>query len=295
MKANKKQLILLGAAIAIGVGYLALSGVMRLGKAVQAEENPAAAQEIVQLTNTYRQSLELNDLSVNPRLTQAAIDRAKDILAKQYFGHISPDGKKFSDWVKDTGYKYFYVGENLAIDFNNSQEVFEAWLKSDGHRQNLERGEYQEIGVASLRGEFKNQPTSVVVQLFGSRVLGANELNLPNTAGADNYFPVARSWSIERVLMAIDFFRWWLNCLIVIIVLLLLLTFLQTPPKDKKIIQKKIIQKPSANLDRPKARIIKAKKITAKKPAKAKSNRPKSPGTKRKHQANGQADTSIRI
>jgi uncharacterized protein YkwD len=256
MKANKKQLILLGAAITIGVSCLALNGIIQLGKTVQAEENPAATEEIIQLTNTYRQSLGLNDLSVNPRLTQAAIDRAKDILAKQYFGHVSPDGRKFSDWVKDVDYKYFYVGENLAIDFNNSQDVFEAWLKSAGHRQNLERREYQEIGVASLQGEFKDRPTSVVVQLFGSRVMGANELALPDTAGVDNYFPVSRGWPIEQVLVAINFCRWWLNCLIIIIVVLLLLTFLQPPSNNKK-----NIQKPSAKLNQPKVKVSKAKRL----------------------------------
>ncbi|MFA6593870.1 MAG: CAP domain-containing protein [Candidatus Buchananbacteria bacterium] len=293
MKANKKQLILLGAAIIIGVGYLAADAILRLGQAVQAEENPAATEEIVQLTNTYRQGLGLNSLSVNPRLTQAAIDRARDILAKQYFNHVSPDGRKFSDWVKDVGYKYFYVGENLAIDFNNSQEVFEAWLKSDGHRQNLERPEYQEIGVASLQGEFNNRPTAVVVQLFGSRVLGATELAAAAAYGVDDYFPASRAWSGERILAAARLCRLWLGWLIIIVTLLVLLVFLQgsAPAKPSS---KKFIKKSSTESRSPKIKTIKNKTkikvkiktkteaVKAKKPAKAKSSKPKPPGTRRK-------------
>lgn len=293
MKANKKQLILLGAAIIIGVGYLAADAILRLGQAVQAEENPAATEEIVQLTNTYRQGLGLNSLSVNPRLTQAAIDRARDILAKQYFNHVSPDGRKFSDWVKDVGYKYFYVGENLAIDFNNSQEVFEAWLKSDGHRQNLERPEYQEIGVASLQGEFNNRPTAVVVQLFGSRVLGATELAAAAAYGVDDYFPASRAWSSERILAAARLCRLWLGWLIIIVTLLVLLVFLQgsapTKPSGKKFIKKSSAEfrspkiKTTKNKTKIKVKIkTKTEAVKAKKPAKAKSSKPKPPGTRRK-------------
>jgi len=135
----------------------------------------SAANELIQLTNTYRRGLGLTELAINPRLTQAAVNKAKNLLAEQYFSHTSPAGKKFSDWVREVNYAYFYVGENLAIDFNNPQEVFEAWLESPKHKENIERKEFQEIGIADLKGRFEGRETEVVVQLFGSRVLGANE------------------------------------------------------------------------------------------------------------------------
>lgn len=149
-----------------------------------------AANELIQLTNTYRKGLGLSELAVNPRLTQAAINKAKDLLARQYFSHTSPEGRRFSDWVKDVNYAYFYVGENLAMDFDTPQEIFDAWLKSEKHRENIERPEFQEIGIADLKGKFDDRETSMVVQMFGSRILGANELSeataSPNMI--DNYF-----------------------------------------------------------------------------------------------------------
>lgn len=135
----------------------------------------AGADKLIQLTNEYRRDNNLNTLTVNPRLTQAAVNKAKDILAKQYFSHTSPDGRKFSDWIKDVNYSYFYVGENLAIDFTNPQDVFAAWLNSPKHKENIVRPEFQEIGIADISGEFEGHQTQVVVQLFGSRVLGASE------------------------------------------------------------------------------------------------------------------------
>src|SRR3990167_2315391 len=126
------------------------------------------ARELINLTNDYRKSLGLNELKPNARLTQAAVNKAQDLLTKQYFAHTSPANKKFSDWIKEVGYKYFYVGENLAIDFNNNQDLFQAWLNSPSHKENIIKPQYQEIGLAVLEGKYNNQTTVVVVQLFGS-------------------------------------------------------------------------------------------------------------------------------
>lgn len=273
MKVDKKQLAILFAALIVGAGYLLVTGIIWFNSPAQAKANSAAAEEIIQLTNTYRASLGLGELTINPRLTQAAIDRAKDILAKQYFDHVAPDGRRFSDFVKGVNYKYFYVGENLAIDFTNSQEIFDAWLKSDSHRQNLERQEYQEIGVASLQGEFNNRSTAIVVQLFGSRILGANELTMARAYGVDNYFASSRGWSSERTLKAIRFCQFWLNLLIIIILLLLFLAFFQ----ESTVVSRNANKKSPTGIIRP-------RKISKIKPkARSRSVRPKSRGTKRKY------------
>lgn len=135
----------------------------------------ANAKELIEMTNSYRANLNLNELIPNARLTQAAVNKAQNLLAEQYFSHTSPTGKKFSQWIKEVNYKYFYVGENLAIDFSNNQAIFQAWLDSPSHKENIIKPQYQEIGIAVLEGKYKNKPTAVVVQLFGSRVLGVSE------------------------------------------------------------------------------------------------------------------------
>lgn len=164
------------------------------------------AETIIELTNNYRKNLNLRELTANPRLTQAAINKARDIMAGQYFSHTSPDGKKFSAWIKEVGYDYFYIGENLAIDFNRPEEAFKAWVDSPGHRSNLERGEFQEIGVAYLSGKFQNRQTTIVVQLFGSRVLSANEINSNNTPNelTKNYFLIQSGMDWPRLIKATD-------------------------------------------------------------------------------------------
>lgn len=187
----------------------------------------AGVQTLIDLTNAYRQGLDLPQLIINPRLTQAAVNKAKNILAEQYFSHTSPEGKKFSDWVKEVNYAYFYVGENLAIDFSTPQDVFSAWLNSPSHKANIVRPEFQEIGIADLTGKFNGRETSVVVQIFGSRVLGANEVATEinnTTTNVDNYFtqPSMR----EATINFLESISGWLNYILFIAIIMLVLSWL---------------------------------------------------------------------
>ena len=68
-------------------------------------------EKLIELTNKERQAAGLNSLTTNQLLTQAAAIKAQTILATNAFGHTIND-RKFSAWIRDTGYDYAYVGEN---------------------------------------------------------------------------------------------------------------------------------------------------------------------------------------
>lgn len=184
MKLIKKILLVLAITLVI-TKIAVLSAIFLHPKITPQDDSEVVAHELIEMTNFHRKEIGLNPLTPNIRLNQAAVNKARDILSKQYFSHTSEDGKKFSQWIKDVNYDYFYVGENLAIDFENNQEVFDAWLASPDHRANIEKSQYQEIGLAALKGKFDNHSTIVVVQLFGTRVLGATE------TGEGNYQPLS--------------------------------------------------------------------------------------------------------
>lgn len=122
---------------------------------------------LIELLNKDRQSTGLLPLKENATLNKAALLKAQDILAKDYFSHQSPEGISPWHWFKSAGYNYQFAGENLAIGFLDSAEVHQAWLDSASHRANLFNSNYKEVGVAVVRGEFQNNQTAVVVQLFG--------------------------------------------------------------------------------------------------------------------------------
>jgi len=123
---------------------------------------------LIQLLNQEREKLGLSPLKENPKLSQAAFLKAQDILSKDYFSHQSPEGKSPWYWFKLVNYRFQYAGENLAIGFLDSEEVYYAWKNSPSHRANIFNPHYQETGIAILKGEFQGNETYVIVQLFGT-------------------------------------------------------------------------------------------------------------------------------
>jgi len=98
------------------------------------------AGKILAWTNYYRSKHNLRTLDSNPLLQKAAEDKVKDMLAQHYFDHVSPQGKKAADIVRENGYQYKIVGENLALgDFKDEKELVDSWMKSPGHRANYIR------------------------------------------------------------------------------------------------------------------------------------------------------------
>lgn len=124
---------------------------------------------LIELVNQARQEEGKTVLTESQVLDQAAYLKAKDILDNDYFAHTSPTGVTPWYWFEQAGYDYQYAGENLAIGFLESEEVNQAWLDSPSHRKNIMNGDYNEIGIAVLSGNFQGQETTVVVQLFGKQ------------------------------------------------------------------------------------------------------------------------------
>ena len=120
------------------------------------------------LTNDARSKENIAKLTINEKLSLAAQAKAEDMALKGYFAHNSLDGKTPWYWIDQAGYKYEYAGENLAVNFEESEEVVKAWLKSPGHRFNLLGRNYTEIGVGTASGLYKGKQATFVVQMFAS-------------------------------------------------------------------------------------------------------------------------------
>jgi uncharacterized protein YkwD len=118
--------------------------------------------------NQTRQSNGLKPLAENQKLNQAAQAKAQNMVQNNYFAHTSPTGITPWFWFLNAGYNYKYAGENLAIGFFDSQEVYQAWLNSPEHKANIVNPNYTEVGTAVMSG-FGLNNTIVVVQEFGSQ------------------------------------------------------------------------------------------------------------------------------
>src|SRR3989344_734764 len=121
-----------------------------------------------QLTNEKRAAENLPTLVVNPLLTQAAEMKAQDMAEQGYFAHTSPEGKTPWYWIEQVGYKYQYAGENLAVNFRDSEDVTNAWLNSPTHQANIVKGNYTEMGTGVVRGMYQGKNTVFVAQVYAN-------------------------------------------------------------------------------------------------------------------------------
>lgn len=136
-----------------------------------------AVDDIINDTNKERTSQGLKPLKFDSRLSQAAAEKAVYMFAKNYWAHTAPDGTTPWFFVQKTKYHYLYAGENLAKDFQTSNDVVEAWMGSKaGHRENILNANYSDIGVAVTNGVLDGFETTLVVQMFGSEKPAATEV-----------------------------------------------------------------------------------------------------------------------
>jgi len=124
--------------------------------------------KIIALTNSLRKSLSLESLSESPKLNQAAAKKVDDMFINQYFAHVSPQNFDLEHFLKLASYtNYITVGENLAMGYDNAEEVMSAWKNSPTHYSNLVDPNFKEIGVALAGGTYKEQDTVFTAQYFG--------------------------------------------------------------------------------------------------------------------------------
>jgi len=117
--------------------------------------------------NQTRIALGLNSLAESQKLNQVAQLKAQNMIQEQYFSHTSPSGITPWFWFSKAGYNYKYAGENLAIGFFESEEVYNAWLNSPSHKANIVNPKYTEVGTAVLPG-YGGGNAIIVVQEFAS-------------------------------------------------------------------------------------------------------------------------------
>lgn len=167
--------------------------------------------EIVEKTNSERSKAGLPQLTENKSLDKAALAKANNMFEENYWAHYSPSGKDPWGFIRSSGYKFSYAGENLAKNFYTSGDTVKAWMDSSSHRDNILNSKYQEIGVAVAEGEINGQPTVLVVQMFGAS--SEPVAILPSTAPGNQSIPsreeasnvAGSSWSLGKQIARVDF------------------------------------------------------------------------------------------
>ncbi len=127
-----------------------------------------SAQILIDYSNAERVSRSVPHLSTNEDLAAAASAKAHDMAERGYFSHNTPEGESPWKWVREEGYSFTRVGENIAVGYANEYKVIEGWLNSPGHRENLLNEKFTDIGIGIALGTYKGREATYVVQFFGS-------------------------------------------------------------------------------------------------------------------------------
>ncbi len=123
---------------------------------------------LVTLTNNQRAANGLQPLSWNGSLSQSAALKAQDMCIKDYWAHDSPDGLTPWAFMDRAGYPYATAGENLAKNYATDEGVITGWMNSPGHRENILKTSFTDIGIASVQCVMQGVQTTLVVAHYGS-------------------------------------------------------------------------------------------------------------------------------
>jgi uncharacterized protein YkwD len=111
------------------------------------------------LLNQERTSRGLTSLTENAKLRGSATSHNNNMVQSRFFEHNSPGGSTMVSRIRKAGYmrnaSSWAVGENLAWGtgpLSTAAETQAAWMRSPGHRANIMRARYREVGIAIALG-----------------------------------------------------------------------------------------------------------------------------------------------
>jgi uncharacterized protein YkwD len=123
------------------------------------EKNQAYIDQLLSLINDVRAKNSLPALTLDPHLSAAAQVHSEDMACKNFMDHTGSDGSNWADRVKNQGYKFSYVSENIYAGdptfSGDAQGAFDWWMNSKVHRDNILSPKVTQIGIG-----FASSPTA---------------------------------------------------------------------------------------------------------------------------------------
>lgn len=132
---------------------------------------PAVEALVLKYTNEERVTAGLAPLDASPLLDVAARQHSREMIELDYFAHQSPvaahagvaDRMRLAGYLGIGGENIFDMFE-LADAEKLAHELVDGWMNSPGHRANILRDSYVDLGVGIHRGGDRVMAT----QVFGS-------------------------------------------------------------------------------------------------------------------------------
>ncbi len=133
--------------------------------------NLAGVRQIALATvNDLRRKHDREPVVAENRLDAAAQRHAEDMLRREFYDHTSPEGNTIRDRSRAAGYRGARaLGENIAKGLFAPDEVVHRWMDSSGHRRNILKRGFREVGLGVAFGVNRADEFEVVwVQVFAT-------------------------------------------------------------------------------------------------------------------------------
>jgi uncharacterized protein YkwD len=106
---------------------------------------------MIEAVNAQRYEAGLSAYAVAESLTLMAWSQAHDMVKRDYFGHVTPEGRTLRDRFRERGLPAYQVGENIYLSVKPANQAVDAainWFMGDApHRRNILHQRFTRIGV----------------------------------------------------------------------------------------------------------------------------------------------------
>jgi uncharacterized protein YkwD len=120
-------------------------------RVAQASPRPDLEAQMLEMVNAERRAAGLKTVQPDTQLTQVARGHSRDMFARGYFAHVSPEGKDLGNRLQQAHVGYLTAGENLALA-PTLYSAHNGLMHSPGHRANILRPQFGRLGIGVLDG-----------------------------------------------------------------------------------------------------------------------------------------------
>ncbi len=112
--------------------------------------------ELIVAHNAIRKGRGLKAITKDNMLQAACEAHCIEMAARGVMSHYGADGSNPFQRMTRAGYRFSWAGENVAFNYQSVAAVMDGWMRSPGHRANIIKRQYTNIGAAcvySAKGE----------------------------------------------------------------------------------------------------------------------------------------------
>lgn len=120
-------------------------------RTTEVEIDEASEQKMFTMLNKERTLRGFNYLAMDEKLREVARNHSKDMFARGYFSHYTPEGLSPFDRLAIANVSYSFAAENLALA-PNVNIAMQGFMESKGHRENILAAQARKVGIGAIYG-----------------------------------------------------------------------------------------------------------------------------------------------